>query len=69
MGDLMKKYSAILIAILLVSVIFVSGCVSQDAAPTNTIKSEQQVGEAVTDISNDVDDVSSILTDIDKKLG
>lgn len=58
-----------MIAALLVSVIFISGCVSQEAATAGQIKSEQQVGEAVTDISNNVDDVSSILTDIDKKLG
>lgn len=54
----------VMIFLALFSVALTAGCVQQSA-----IKSEQQVGEAVTNISQNVEDVSSILTDIDKKLG
>lgn len=55
-----------MIALLLFSMVFASGCVEQSKT---SIKNEQQVGEAVTNISQNIEDVSSILTDIDKKLG
>ncbi len=55
-----------MVALLLFSMVLVSGCVEQQKS---SIKSEQQVGEAVTNISQNIEDVSSILTDIDKKLG
>ncbi|MBI2578986.1 MAG: hypothetical protein HYW26_04720 [Candidatus Aenigmarchaeota archaeon] len=61
-----KLISLIVMLLLVVSVIFASGCVSQ---PKTTIKSEREVGEAVTNISGDVEDVSQILNDIDRKLG
>ncbi|MBS3053628.1 MAG: hypothetical protein J4469_03935 [Candidatus Aenigmarchaeota archaeon] len=61
-----KNICLIVIALLLFSMVFVSGCVEQQRT---SIKNEQQVGEAVTNISQNIEDVSSILTDIDKKLG
>ena len=61
-----RNICLIVIALLLFSMVFVSGCVEQQRT---SIKNEQQVGEAVTNISQNIEDVSSILTDIDKKLG
>lgn len=63
--DSRKITILVLTFLLLLSVIFISGCVQ----PATTIKSEREVGEAVTNISSDVDDVSQILNDIDRKLG
>ncbi|MBI2579219.1 MAG: hypothetical protein HYW26_05900 [Candidatus Aenigmarchaeota archaeon] len=65
-NKLKRTIASVLIIFLLISVVFLSGCVSQ---PKTTIKSESEVGEAVTNISGDVEDVSQILTDIDRKLG
>jgi PBP1b-binding outer membrane lipoprotein LpoB len=56
--------AAVLILLALLSIVFVSGCVEQQA-----IKSEKEVGEAVTNISSDVDDVTEILEDIDTQIG
>lgn len=61
-----KNICLIVMAVVLFAMVFVSGCVEQQKT---SIKSEQQVGEAVTNISQNIEDVSSILTDIDKKLG
>ncbi len=36
--------------------------------PATTIKSQEQASEAATNISSSVDNVGSILADIDKKL-
>lgn len=61
-----KILAFVMVFLALFSIALISGCVQQ---PTTTIKNEQQVGEAVTNISQNIEDVSSILTDIDKKLG
>ena len=57
----------ILVLALLVPVTFAAGCIGQ--APPTTIESEDEVGERVTDISSDVEDIGSILDDIDTSLG
>jgi hypothetical protein len=52
---------------LLLTTAAVSGCTT----PTNgsTIKSPEQASGAITNISNNVNDVASTLNDIDKALG
>ncbi len=62
-----KILAILLISLALFSVALTAGCVQQSGQ--TTIKSEQQVGEAVTNISENVQDVSTILNDIDSKLG
>ncbi len=64
--DTKKIITVVLAFSLLLAIVFISGCVEQK--PT-TIKSEREVGEAVTNISGDVEDMSQILQDIDTKLG
>ncbi|MBI4162088.1 MAG: hypothetical protein HY513_00265 [Candidatus Aenigmarchaeota archaeon] len=59
-----KKTMAI-IMILLVGLIFFAGCTGS----ASTIKSPEQASEAVSDVSTDVEDVTSALQDIDQKLG
>ena len=63
---LKEEITLILVFFLLISVIFISGCVQQ---PQPAIKSEREVGEAVTNISSDVESVTETLQDIDTKLG
>lgn len=63
--DTRKIITIVFTFLLIFSIVFISGCVQ----PATTIKSEREVGEAVTNISSDVEDVSQILNDIDRKLG
>lgn len=65
MRDKKKVIAFLLVFLAVFSLVFVSGCVER----RTSIKNEQQVGEAVTNISENIEDVSSILTDIDRKLG
>ena len=60
----MKIVAFLLIAFLLFSLVAISGCIS-----TSDIKSQEDVSKAVGDISEDVEDIESILTDIDQDLG
>ena len=61
-----KILSVVLIAFLLLSVVFIVGCLG---GPASSLKSERDVGQAVTNVSQDIEDVSQILNDIDEKLG
>lgn len=61
-----KIFSLLLVVFLLLSAVFTAGCIG---GPSSTIKSEREVGEAVTNISSDVEDVSRTLADIDRKFG
>ena len=54
----------ILIGFILFTTIFISGCVQQDA-----IRSQEGVGQAVTNMSSNIEDLTSTLDDIDKGLG
>ncbi len=60
----MKKKAIVLIIFVLLSAMFISGCTEQ-----STIKNSDQAGEAVSNISSEVTDVSSTLQDIDNTLG
>ncbi len=60
----MNKKTVLLIAIIMVSMIFISGCATQ-----SNIKSEEEVGRVVTDIGTNIEDIGSKLQDIDKTLG
>ena len=60
----MNKKTILLIAMILVSIIFISGCATQ-----STIKSEEEVGNVVTDVGTNIEDIGSKLQDIDKTLG
>ena len=61
----MNKKTIVLIMVVLVSMIFISGCTQSQSG----IKSSEEVGRAVTNVSTDVQNVSSTLNDIDKGLG
>jgi PBP1b-binding outer membrane lipoprotein LpoB len=54
------------VMLLLVLTTMISGCVSQ---PATTIKSQEEVTEAVTDISKDVENIGSKLEDMEKSFG
>lgn len=60
----MDKKAMVLIILVLTSMVFISGCASQ-----SSIKSVDEASEAVTNVSTDVEDVSSTLEDIDRGLG
>ncbi|MEK6887753.1 MAG: hypothetical protein AABX14_02290 [Candidatus Aenigmatarchaeota archaeon] len=61
----MNKKTIVLIMVVLVSMIFISGCTQSQSG----IKSSEEVGRAVTNVSTDVQNVASTLNDIDKVLG
>jgi outer membrane lipoprotein-sorting protein len=54
----------ILIGFILFTTISISGCVQQGA-----IKSQEDVGQAVTNMSTNIEDLSTTLNDIDKSIG
>ncbi|MFH1631332.1 MAG: hypothetical protein ABIA21_03910 [Candidatus Aenigmatarchaeota archaeon] len=56
----------VMLVVVLLAGVFVSGCVDQT---TSNIKSPDQASDAITNISNSVQDVTSILNDIDKDIG
>jgi len=58
-----KKTMAI-IMVLLVGLTFFAGC-----AGSSAIKSADEASEAVSDVSTDVEDVTSALEEIDQKIG
>ena len=60
----MNKKSLILIAIVLTSMLFISGCTQ-----TTAIKNTEEVGKAVSNVSTDVQDVANTLSSIDSSLG
>ena len=62
----MKIEAVILILALLVSMVFISGCGSQQQTP---IKSQEDVTKSLDNVGGGVEKVSGILTDVDKVLG
>ncbi len=61
----MNKKVAAIIFVLLLSMVFISGCVGQQTE----IKSTEEVANVVTDVSTGIEDVGSTLEDIDQTLG
>lgn len=61
----MNKKTILIIAIVLTSMLFVSGCTQQQSA----IKTSEEVSQVVTNVSSDVQGVSNTLADIDNTLG
>ena len=59
----MNKKAFVLIAVVLTSMLFISGCTQ------TSIKSVEEAGDAVTNVSTDIEDVSATLQDIDSTLG
>jgi len=60
----MNKKAFVLIAVVLASVLFIGGCTEQ-----TTIRTAEDAGDAVTNVSTDIEDVSATLQDIDSTLG
>ena len=60
----MNKKTLLLILVVLSSVLFISGCAEQ-----TSIKSVEEASQVVTNVSTDIEDVSSTLDDIDRGLG
>lgn len=58
----MNKKAMVLIILVLTSMVFISGCAQ------SSIKNVEEASEAVTNVSTDIDDVSSTLEDIDRGL-
>jgi len=55
----------VLVFVLLVSILFISGCVGQQSE----IKSPEDAVRVVTNVSSGIEDVGSVLEDIDRTLG
>ena len=45
-----------------------AGCTQQGGAAPSNIKSQDDVGKAITNVSTSIDSVSNILDDIDSKI-
>ncbi|MBS3051135.1 MAG: hypothetical protein J4400_03215 [Candidatus Aenigmarchaeota archaeon] len=60
----MNRKALVLIIVVLASMVFISGCTQ-----TTSIRSQEEVGQAVTNVSTDIEDVSSTLDSIDRTLG
>ena len=61
----MEKKKIAIILILLVGLTFFAGCTGS----ASTIKSPEQASQAVSDVSTNVEDVTSALQEIDQKIG
>ncbi len=61
----MNKKTMLLLAIVIASALFISGCTQSQSS----LKSSEEVGRVVTNVSTDVQNVASTLNDIDKVLG
>ena len=64
-GDDMK--SKILIALLLISVVALSGCAAQPPEPE--LKSQEEVQQVVTNVTENIGDVQDTLQEIDDAFG
>ncbi|MFH0836501.1 MAG: hypothetical protein V1870_00035 [Candidatus Aenigmatarchaeota archaeon] len=62
-----KKAIAAIIVVIALGV-FISGCIGQSDTASTDIKTEQQAAQAVSNISKDVQDVSTVLNEIDSTL-
>jgi predicted small secreted protein len=60
----MKIIAMLLVALLLFSAVMLSGCITASG-----IENPEDVSKAVSNISSGVEDIESILTDIDEDLG
>ena len=60
----MKLMALLLIAFLLFSLVTMSGCIA-----TSSIQNQEEASEAVGDVSENVEDIESILQDLDSDLG
>ena len=61
----MKKRAILIIAIVLVSALFISGCTQQQG----NIKTPEEASQVITNVSSDVQGVANTLADIDNTLG
>ena len=64
-GDMMKYNKKIILAVLVMLVILAAGFTQSSG--TN-IKSQDDVGKAIANVSTSIDSVSNILDDIDSKI-
>ena len=62
----MKKKAILLIIFVLLSVIFIGGCAQQNGG---NIKTSEEAGQVVINVSTDVQSVANTLADIDNTLG
>lgn len=60
-----KRLIIILLGLILLSTVFFSGCVEKETP----IKSEEDVGQAIINMSEMIEDVESTLQDIDESIG
>ena len=61
----MNKILVVLAILVVMSAIFVSGCTSQTGS---TLGSEEEAGEALDEVSNDISGVLDDLSDMDDEL-
>ncbi|HLD38925.1 MAG TPA: hypothetical protein VJB05_01270 [archaeon] len=61
----MNKKTILLLAIVISSMLFISGCTQSQSS----LKSSEEVGRVVTNVSTDIQSVTSTLSDIDNVLG
>ena len=62
----MKEKSKILIALLLITVLLFSGCAAQ---PETKIKSQEEVQQVVSNVTENIGDIQETLEDIDQTFG
>lgn len=60
----MEKKAIVLIVLLICGMVFISGCTA-----ATSIKSQEDVSDAVTEIGSDVNDLTEQLEEIDQGLG
>ena len=63
-----SKNKKIMRAVLILLVVLAAGCTQQGGAAPSNIKSQDDVGKAITNVSTSIDSVSNILDDIDSKI-
>jgi len=63
-----KKNIIAITMVLLALTVFVSGCIGQSTTSSSEIKSQEEASKVVSNISQDVKDVSTVLNDIDQTL-
>jgi len=67
LGDQMKPTKNILMALLLISVVLLSGCAAQQPEPD--IKSQEELQQVVTNVTENIGDIQDTLQEIDDAFG
>ena len=64
----MEDKPKILIALLMITVVLLSGCAAQQQ-PQTQIKSQEEVQQVVTNVTDNIGDIQDTLEEIDQTFG